>query len=329
MNAPVDAVIVSGFLGAGKTTLINRLLADAAGTRIAVLENEFGDVAIDDELLSGAVRVVALAGGCLCCTVHGELAAALAELAERSGDFDLLVVEATGVADPRPVLAAFQAADVRTRLRVRTLVTLVDAAHLHPLDEQLPEWRAQVRWAQALVLTKTEACDPGRTLRLRDRLRDINPRAEIVDLAAAPSRGLELLAGTATMFTDPREEHTASREHDHDHDGHGFASVAVGVDDEVDLEGVCAWLDEVGHRPGVELLRVKGLLARTGDPRAVVLHGVFGTVSTQPGRQWGAVRRSRLVLIGRGLDEARLRNEFAGCSASGTPRGADGGKVRS
>lgn len=312
MSAPVDAVIVSGFLGAGKTTIINRLLADADGTRIAVLENEFGDVAIDDELLSGAVRVVALAGGCLCCTVQGELAAALAQLADRTDDFDLLVVEATGVADPRPVLAAFQAAEVRTRLRVRSLVTLVDAAHLHPLDEHLPEWRAQVRSAQALVLTKTDACDPRRTSRLRDRLRAINADAEIVDLAAAPGRALALLAGAG----HGQMSESVGAPHDHDHGGHGFASVAVRVDGDVDLGRVRAWLDELGRRPGVELLRVKGVLAQPNDPRAVVLHGVFGTVSTQPGRRWGPVRRSRLVLIGRGLDEIRLRAEFAGSGAS-------------
>lgn len=309
MSRVVDAVVVTGFLGAGKTTLINRALAGAAGRRVAVLENEFGDVAVDDELLTGAVRVVALAGGCLCCTVQGELVAALEELAGRTDEFDLLVVETTGVADPRPVLAAFQGFAVRRRLRLRGVVTVVDAARLHPADEQLPEWRAQVRCASTIVLAKADAADRSRVDRLTARLRELHPAAAIVG-ADDPASAMALLAGVRGPGAGDEDAH----DHDHDHAGHGFSSVAVSVQGDVDIVRVEAWLAEVARRRGTELLRVKGTLALQGRRDRAVVHGVRGGLVTEAGRPWGAGRRSRLVLIGRGLREDRLRAEFAACA---------------
>lgn len=175
-SAPIPVTILTGFLGAGKTTLLNRMLAASADTRIAVVENEFGAVGIDGGIIRDAaqgpdITVVELANGCVCCSVRGEMSRALADLAERRAagelNFDRLLLETTGVADPAPVAQAFFVDEgVRERYELDGILTLVDCVHAgRQLDEQRVA-AAQVGFADRLLLTKTDLVDASVTSRL-------------------------------------------------------------------------------------------------------------------------------------------------------------------
>ena len=195
---PIRATILTGFLGAGKTTLLNRYLATQPARRVAVLENEFGAVGIDGGLIAGspAVEVVELANGCICCSVRGELSAALTDLADRRDrgelDFDQLVIETTGLADPAPVAQAFFVDEgVRERYELDGILAVVDAVHA---ERQLNENRvaaAQIGFADRVLLTKTEGLGADTLAALEARLARINLR---VPVALVPSKPAELAA---------------------------------------------------------------------------------------------------------------------------------------
>lgn len=301
---PVPAAIVTGFLGAGKTTLINRVLAAADGRRLAVVENELGEESIDGELLADRAELIEIAGGCLCCTVQGQLHCILARLAARAGELDGLLVETTGVADPAPVIRAFQGDGVRQAFRIQGVVTVVDALHHEPSRE----WRAQVRLADLLVLSRAEHVDPAVLAALVARLRELNPGATV-----EREPPLDLLERPRAARAPDAHEHAHAHE-----DGHGFASVALRVDGEVDPGALEAWLTVLTRASDMEVLRVKGVLALPGEPRRYVVHGVRALLDGALERPWRGPRRSRLVVIGRRLDEEALRAGFGACAARAT-----------
>lgn len=321
--APVPAVLVSGFLGAGKTTLLNGVLARLAGRRVAIVENEVGDEPLDGDLLNAPrEQIVELAGGCLCCTVQGQLAEALGGLATRAGELDLLLVETSGVADPAPVIRAFQASGVRDAFRLRSLITVVDAVNSVACADLVPAaWEAQVRWADELVLNKADLLEPGGLAIVEARLRERNPTATL-------HRAVRADAGIAAVLRaadgeDGRASHTDAATSCRD-DGsqedeggaHGFTSVAISESGDVDPQRLEAWLGALVAAGGMDVLRIKGVLALEGEPRRYVVQGVRALLDGELGEPWRGPRRSRLVIIGRRLDAQALRAGFRACQTT-------------
>ncbi len=329
---PIRATVLCGFLGAGKTTLLNRYLATRPAGRVAVIENEFGAVGIDGGLIAGpaAVEVVELTDGCICCSVRGELSGALAQLADRRErgelDFDQLVVETTGLADPAPVAQAFFVDEgVAERYQLDGVLTVVDALHASRQLDEHPVAAAQIGFADRLLLTKTDGLDAGRLAALAARLARINVRV-------APEPVPDTDAGIAALFAldafvlDEVLELTPSflaaatpRGHAR---GGGRAGFVRHADDiashvlhhpgEVDAGLMGSFVEELLLRHGNDLLRYKGQLAIRGEARRLILQGVHRITGLDYGRPWRSdeARATTLVLIGRQLDPEALATAF-------------------
>ena len=311
MSTPIPVTIVTGFLGSGKTTLLNRILSESHGAKIAVIENEFGEAGIDNDLLvSGEEQVVEMNNGCICCTVRGDLIRILNDLADRRADgqlaFDRVVIETTGLADPGPVAQTFFLDEqVSRRYLLDAVITLVDAVHaMQQLDEN-EQAQAQVGFADRLLLSKTDLVGREQVDAVSQRLRQINPRAELVqaEFGQVPLKELldirgfnlnEVLRIAPGFLSDGRRHHHAK-----DRVG-AFVFRSSRPFDDARLQDFLAAIVRVY---GPDLLRYKGVLAMQGLPYRVIIQGVHELMGASAGRDWepGSARESVMVFIGRDL----------------------------
>jgi G3E family GTPase len=332
----IPTTILTGFLGAGKTTLLNRILQEEHGLRIAVIENEFGQENIDNEILvqDSREQIVEMNNGCICCTVRGDLIVALSNLAQKreAGElqFDRVVIETTGLANPGPVAQTFFVdEEVGTHYMLDAVVTVVDARHaMQQLDEH-EEAQRQVGFADKILLSKTDLANPEQVAELTRRLKRINPRAPIStsDFGKAPlsevmdlkgfnlNEKLELdpdfLATEAGHVHDDDHVHDehCGHDHDHAHDHHhshhtddiaAFVFKSTRPFDSAKLDEFLGGLVQVY---GPRMLRYKGVLLMQGAERKVVFQGVHQLMGSDLGAKWGEaeVRGSKMVFIGKNL----------------------------
>ncbi|BAL24401.1 GTP-binding protein [Azoarcus sp. KH32C] len=330
--SPIPVTLLTGFLGAGKTTLLNRILAEASGQRIAVIENEFGPVNIDSELLvQQTAEVVEMTNGCLCCTIRGDLAKSLLDLKARrdAGElaFDRIVIETTGLAAPGPVVQTFFAEpELADSYLLDAVLAVVDAIHAPRQLDEHPVLLKQIGFADRLLVSKSEGIADERFDALAERLARINPRAPIRRLAATGPldlaflldiRGFNLnetlLANDAPRFR-PAAAGAANAFGRRNHPDEVGALLLEHAGD-VDLDRIGAFVQGILDRHGDDLLRYKGVLAIPAQPNRLVFQGVHRLAGFDYGSPWSVAdaRRSRIVLIGRRLPEAELRAGFADC----------------
>jgi G3E family GTPase len=320
----LPVVLVTGFLGSGKTTLIAALLAHPEMGDTAVLVNELGEVAIDHHLVRRVdERTVVLASGCVCCTLRGDLQDELRDLLARRdrgeiAPFRRVVVETTGLADPAPVLSTLLTEPLlRHHYEVEAVVTTVDAVNGAATLDRHAESRKQAAVADTLLVTKADAAPPAATAALEARLRALNPLATVRRVAHGAIAPGDLLAGRAR---DPRAD-TVVGDNDgaHGDDVHAFAIVR---DEPLDWDAFAVWLTMLLHSRGLDVLRVKGLLD-TGGPGPVVLDGVQHVVH-RPRHlaAWpDADHRTRIVFITRGIERDAVLaslDAFAGLGRAAT-----------
>ncbi len=341
----IPVTVLTGYLGAGKTTLLDRILGLAHGRRYAVIVNEFGAVGIDHELVTHSRdELFEMNNGCICCTVRGDLIRTLHALLARQRDFDAIVVETTGLADPGPVAQTFFVGPkLRAALRLDSVTTVVDAHHLLARLADSREAAEQVAFADQIVLNKTDLVDATRLAAVEQALRRLNPLAPIhraqradVPLAQLLERGgfdLDRIVALEPAFLNPahgapghlHDAHCAHAHgdgsadppaHDHVHDS-GIASVALVHEVALDATRVQTWLAALVAERGADILRAKGILHVAGDARRLVFQSVHMLLEGDWQRLWrdGEPRTSRLVFIGRGLDAAALRRGLQDCEA--------------
>lgn len=307
--------ILTGFLGAGKTTVLNRVLSRPGGRRIAVLVNELGRVAIDSKLIvSRGGDVLELAGGCVCCKVGDDLWDGIADVVARSKP-DHVVLETTGVAEPEAILVGLEALpdDVRADIALAGVVCVVDARAAIDQVARHQEAREQIVIADRLMLSKLDVAEPGQARDVRARVRELNAHAETAAFPAGDD-------GTAVLVpwlleTRPRGK-TRRRPHHHHH-GDGQL-VAASFTDPAPLlaEPVLDLMRSLGDR----LVRAKGYLHLAETDQRGFLELAGGELSLAHRGAWpdGAPRRTELVLIGEDLDEPALRRQLWACAAGGS-----------
>lgn len=336
----IPATIVTGFLGAGKTSLVRRLIGAATGRRLAIIVNEFGELGIDRELLVGCSDencrdddIVELANGCICCTVADDFLPTLTKLIERPEPPDHIVIETSGLALPKPLVRAFAWPEIRTATTVDGVLTVIDAAalvagrfaddpeaiaaqraadptieHDNPLEEVFGD---QLACADLVILNKTDLLCEGELVRLIDEIAArLRPGVRIVtarDGAVPPEVALGLAAAAEDDLAARPSVHELEGEHDHD----DFDSFVVTLDTADD-----ALLARLGATIRAhDILRVKGFVAVPGRDRRQVVQAVGDRVQHYFDREWeaGEARATRLVVIGKkGLDRAAVAAALGG-----------------
>ncbi|MDP3654583.1 MAG: GTP-binding protein [Rhodoferax sp.] len=327
----IPATILTGFLGSGKTTLLKRVLAEAHGQKIAVIENEFGEENIDSDILVSDTQeqIIQMSNGCICCTIREDLRATLRDLAEkkRKGelDFDRVVIETTGVADPGPVAQTFFMDDeVAESYLLDSILTLVDAKHAATQLNERQEARRQVGFADQIFISKTDLVPAEEVDALMHRLKHMNPRApqkavhfgevalsEVFDL-----RGFNLNAKLdidpdflkeedhdhddhvhGEHCNHPSHDHGGGHHHHHDDDVKSFVFKSDRAFDPAKLED---FLGAIVNIYGPRMLRYKGVLNMKGTDRKVIFQGVHQLMGSDLGPAWaeGEQRSSKMVFIG-------------------------------
>jgi len=320
-------IVITGYLGAGKTTLFNRILTGEHGRRVAVIVNEIGVVGIDHHLLLGSTQpLVEMSNGCLCCTVRGDLVQNLFELLERRSDFDTVIIETTGLAEPAPIVQAVYADErLREQFTLQGVVTVVDAKHIRGQLQETEEAAEQVAFADLVLLNKTDLVTAEELDSIEAELRRTNRLAKIARTRNSQTDIAEIFDLDRTMVA-PELLEGAAHAHDHYHHGHDHAhhahrhltdieTIAIVMPGALDGLKLGGWFRWLATEFGARIFRMKGMLAVWGDPDRFIFQGVQTELECRPGSAWGEgeERLNRLVLIGRKLDEGRIKRAFADC----------------
>jgi G3E family GTPase len=332
----IPATILTGFLGSGKTTLLKRVLSEAHGQKIAVIENEFGEENIDNDILVSDVKeqIIQMSNGCICCTIREDLRSTLQDLAakKRRGelDFERIVIETTGLADPGPVAQTFfMDEEIAESFLLDSILTLVDAKHAANQLNDRQEARRQVGFADQIFISKTDLVSKDEVEALKHRLKHMNPRAPqtAVHFGEVPIKDVFDLRGfnlNTKLEIDPdflkEEEHDHAHAHAHDHDdgehcdhpshknegGHhhhhdddvkSFVFRSERAFDAAKLED---FLGAIVNIYGPRMLRYKGVLHMKGTDRKVIFQGVHQLMGSDLGPEWKPEepRLSKMVFIG-------------------------------
>ena len=311
MRRPVT--ILSGFLGSGKTTLLNQMLKADHGLRIAVMINDFGDVNIDKDLVVGQTGdVVELSGGCLCCTIRGDLLDSARGLLTSGRDFDYLMVETSGLAEPSAVAQTFLVPELEESFRLDAIVTVVDSANIETWLVRNETAAEQIRCADLLVMNKLDLISDDDVDRIKTHLGKINADVRVlpsINGNVAAELLLDIDAHSSISAPDPATELA----HRHTHADHGAVlSVSIAADIELDYDCFDRFLQALPE--GV--FRAKGTLAIRGLPRRVIFHRVGNRNVMDQGSLWGNQSRScRAVFLGQDFERDGLLAKFQDCVA--------------
>jgi len=341
----IPVTVLTGYLGAGKTTLVNRILSEPHGRKFAVIVNEFGEIGIDNDLIVGAdEEIFEMNNGCICCTVRGDLIRIIEGLMRRRGKFDSIIIETTGLADPAPVAQTFFLdAELARKAKLDAVVTVADAKWLKERLRDAPEAKNQIAFADVVLVNKTDLVSEADLAEIEGRIRAINPYASLhrtercaVPLAAVLGRNafdLDRILEVEPAFLDRGEEH----DHDHDHDNHGhhhhdhghghgglkhyhdeeMQSLSLRTDKALDPDRFFPWIQNLVAQEGRNILRTKGILAFKDDPQRFAFQGVHMMLDGDHQREWrdDEKRESRIIFIGRELPEGMIRKGFEECLA--------------
>jgi len=318
--------LLTGWLGSGKTTLLNRILQDPQGKRFAVLVNEFGEIGVDDRLVVRSNEdLVELNNGCVCCTVRGDLVRTLKNLRRRrppffrKREFDHVLIETTGIAEPAPLLRTFLVeADIAVFYRMDSVVGMADAASLQRVLNESSAIE-QLALADLILLNKVDLVEAPAVEKAAQQIHAINPAAPLVRCANADVPVTEILRpreprGLEDLQASPSEDAHADSTHAH----HSIESISLVSEIPLDAMKVQLWLDSCALMFEGKLIRFKGFLNLALEPRRGILQGVYELYTVHYGDQWqeDEPRVTELVFIGRDLDRAALQRGIEACEAN-------------
>jgi G3E family GTPase len=305
----IPVTILTGFLGSGKTTLLNRILKEDHGQKIAVIENEFGEVGVDNDILeTGDEQIIEMNNGCICCTVRGDLIRILGTLKEKRDSgalkFDRVIIETTGMADPGPVAQTFFTdEEIGNAYLLDSILTIVDAKHAKETLDEYNEAQAQVGFADRILMSKTDLVSEDEVKTLSARIRKMNPRAPIkqVHFGNAPiAEVLDIRGFNLNAILELEPDFLVDSHHEHHDEVESFVYRSDKAFDGAKLEQFLGGMIQVY---GPDLLRYKGVLWMKGNPNRVVFQGVHMMMGGDVGKPWakGEKKTSIMVFIGKKL----------------------------
>eukprot|EP01117_Protostelium_nocturnum_P007661 TRINITY_DN2750_c0_g1_i1.p1 TRINITY_DN2750_c0_g1~~TRINITY_DN2750_c0_g1_i1.p1 ORF type:complete len:601 (+),score=203.74 TRINITY_DN2750_c0_g1_i1:90-1892(+) len=325
--------IITGFLGSGKTTLINHILRGDHGKKIAVIENEFGEIGIDDSLIQNAKKevgsfqieedIIEMNNGCVCCSVRGDLVRILTKLMQRKKRFDHILIETTGLAHVAPVAQTFfSIPELAESIRLDGIITVVDAKHvLKHLDEKKHhnennETVDQIAFADKILLNKCDLVNEEQLKEVENRIKQINSFAQINRTQHSKLDINKLIDIRAFELERALEIAPSLLEDGHHHHHINVKSVGLSFPNELDFKKTNDWLSRLLSEKGEEIYRMKGVFNFKGAKEKFVFQGVHSHLTSETLGVWGSEEReSKLVFIGKNLDRAQLENDFKACFA--------------
>ncbi len=304
----LPVTLITGFLGSGKTTLLNHILLNQNGLKIAVMLNELGDIAIDNELVIATGDMVELSNGCICCSINNDLVDALYRLLRRVAEVDYVIIETTGVADPLPIILTLLRSEFRELLRIDSVITVADAENFS-LDHVGSKAAAnQLRYGDIILLNKCDLATDARQLEIEKKIRGFRKEARIIRTTGAKV-ALPLILGIELFSQDnivsaPRPDDTGHVHHSAD----GFQSISFESTEPFVAEAFQKFLEQLP----TNVFRAKGLLKIDGSEKRYIFHLVSQRFTLDES-EWTGSSTSKLVLIGCDLDHRDLRDKLRAC----------------
>ena len=317
LSEKLPVTVVTGFLGSGKTTLINKILSEDHGRKIAVIVNEFGEVSIDGQLIqkSDEEDLIEFNNGCLCCTVRGDLIETIDKLKKQS-ELDAILIETTGLADPAPVASSFFLADeLSSETKIDSFVAMADAVNLEESLQSNEEAQEQIAFADIILLNKTDLVDEEQLQRVENRIRNLN-KAAVIHRTSFSNIGLEKVFGVGAFELDAKldVDPTFLDDLEHEHDD-AVGSFVIRETRPLDINKFMMWITDLLQEQGGELYRSKGIFYARGFKEKVLFQSVRMLTSMEPTDLWESddKKMTEYVLIGKNLDEEQFRQGFKDC----------------
>lgn len=312
--------IISGFLGSGKTTLLNHILKNQVGIKTAVLVNEFGEIGIDNELIiKTAEDMIELNNGCICCTINGELLNTVSKILDRPEKIDYLIVETTGLADPLPVAMTFAGGDLREKVRLDSIITIIDADNFDFDLKNSNVAYSQILYGDILLLNKCDLVTDTHLKKIEQYINGIKKEPRILR-SINSEVGLQTIMSVGLFETDTFQfkEKMISNQDSHDHSSHshdlinnieGFTSISFKTNEPFSLRKFQNFLD---NQISQNVFRAKGILWFMESERKHIFH-LSGKRFSLDDCEWENKKSNKIVLIGKDLDHQTIKNQLDCC----------------
>ena len=328
----VPVTIISGFLGSGKTTLLNHILKNQNGLKTAVLVNEFGKIGIDNDLIiETSEDMIELSNGCICCTINGELLSTVEKILERSNNLDYIIVETTGLADPLPVAMTFAGSSLREKVRLDSILTLVDADNFDFNIDRKSIYYSQILYGDILLINKCDLVNNEKLEDIERKIFDIKKEPRILRCSNSKV-GLETIISVGLFETDKyifkdiekaKSHEHSHHSHEHSHHSHehshdlqnnieGFTSVSFECLDPFSLRKFQNFLD---NQLSENVFRAKGILWFQESERKHIFH-LSGKRFSLDDEDWKKDKSNKIVLIGKNLNHQEIKNQLDLCRSN-------------